>query len=130
MVRFQSAARGEIVTHYADGNLTVDGASDFTSGKWWTGTITAKVSDLDLENPNFGAFTTEPGAFAATLSCKGTGDCVTKTGKWTQVKCDAEICNKNINPRGTQSSLDVWCDSQTACQSFVKSLKDAQAPKS
>ena len=50
-------------------------------------------------------------------------------GKWTQIKCDAEICNKNIPPNGTQSSLDVWCDSQAACQSFVKSLKDAQAPK-
>jgi hypothetical protein len=130
MVRFQSPTRGEIVTHFADGNLTVDGASDLTSGKWWTGTISAKVSDLDLDNPQLGAFTTEPGgAFSATLSCKGTGDCVTKTGKWTQIKCDAEICNKNIQPNGTQSSLDVWCDSQAACQSFVKSLKDAQAAK-
>lgn len=125
-VRFQSPTRGEIVARYADGMLTTEGASDFSSGKWWTGSYSVKLSDLDLELVNYGTFTTEPGSpAAATLSCKGSGDCVTKKGKWTQIKCDADICNKDVNPDGTDRSVDVWCESVAKCQAFVKSLKDA-----
>ncbi len=36
-VRFQSPTRGEIVARYADGVLSTEGASDVSSGKWWTG---------------------------------------------------------------------------------------------
>lgn len=61
LVRFQSPARGEIVSRYADGTLTVEGAADLSSGKWWTGTYSVKLSDLDFENVNIGTLTTEPG---------------------------------------------------------------------
>lgn len=125
-VRFQSPTRGEIVARYADGVLSTEGASDGSSGKWWTGSYSVKLTDLDLENVSYGKFTTEPGSpAAATLSCKGSGDCITKKGKWTQIKCDADICNKNISPNGTDRSVDVWCESVAKCQEFVKSLKDA-----
>jgi hypothetical protein len=125
-VRFQSPTRGEIVARYADGVLSTAGASDVSSGKWWTGSYSVKLTDLDLESVSYGKFTTEPGSpAAATLSCKGSGDCITKKGKWTQIKCDAEICNKNLKPDGTDSSVDVWCESVAKCQEFVKSLKDS-----
>ncbi len=125
-IRFQSPTRGEIIARYADGMLTTEGASDFSSGKWWSGSYAAKLADLDLENVSYGSFTTEPGSpAAATLSCKGSGDCVTKKGKWTQIKCDADICNKNVSPDGTDRSVDIWCESVAKCQAFVKSLKDA-----
>jgi hypothetical protein len=61
-VRFQSPTRGEIVARYADGMLTTEGASDSSSGKWWTGSYSAKLADLDLENVNYGRFTTEAGS--------------------------------------------------------------------
>lgn len=125
-VRFQSPTRGEIVTHYADGMLSTEGASDFSSGKWWTGSYSAKLSDLDLENVNYGSFTTEPGSpAAATLSCKSSANCITKKGKWTQIKCDADICNKNVSPDGTDRSVDIWCGSVAKCQAFVKMLKES-----
>ena len=125
-VRFQSPTRGEIVARYADGVLSTEGASDVSSGKWWTGSYSVKLTDLDLENVSYGKFTTEPGSpAAATLSCKGSGDCITKKGKWTQIKCDADLCNKDVSPNGTDRSVDVWCESIAKCQEFVKSLKDA-----
>jgi len=127
LVRFQSPARGEIVSRYADGTLTVEGKADLSSGKWWTGTYSAKLSDLDFENVNIGTLTSEPGA-AATLSCKANSDCVSKKGKWIQIKCDADICNKGVHPDGTDSSIDVWCESLQKCQSFVKALKEVQTP--
>ena len=49
LVHFQSPARGEIVSRYADGTLTVEGESDFLSGKWWTGTYSVKQSDWTLQ---------------------------------------------------------------------------------
>ena len=125
-IRFQSPTRGEIVARYADGMLTSEGMSDYSSGKFWTGSYSAKLSDLDLENVNYGTFTTEPGKpAAATLSCKGSGDCISKKGKWTQIKCDADLCNKNVDPSGTDHSVDIWCESVQKCQEFVKTLKDA-----
>src|SRR5579862_4183047 len=108
-VRFQNSTRGEIVARYADGMLTTEGASDFMSGKWWTGSYSAKLSDLDLENVSYGTFTTEAAA-AATLTCRGSDDCVTKKGKWTKLKCDAEICTQKLDPNGTDHSLDIWCE--------------------
>ncbi len=116
LVRFQSPARGEIVSRYADGTLTVEGEADFSSGKWWTGTYSAKLSDLDFENVNFGTFTTEPGA-AATLSCKANSDCVSKKGKWAQIKCDADICNKGVDPNGTDR-ITTWNDDPWAGESY------------
>jgi len=127
LVRFQSPARGEIVSRYADGTLTVEGEADLSSGKWWTGTYSVKLSDLDFESVNIGTLTTEPGA-AATLSCKANSDCVSKKGKWTQIKCDADICNKGVHPDGTDRSIDIWCESVQKCQSFVKALKEVQTP--
>ena len=64
-IRFQSPTRGEIVARYADGMLTSEGMSDYSSGKFWTGSYSAKLSDLDLENVSYGTFTTEPGKPAA-----------------------------------------------------------------
>jgi hypothetical protein len=113
------------VSRFADGTLTVDGASDFSSGKWWKGTYSVKLSDLDFADVNFGTFTTEPGA-AATLSCKANSNCVSKKGKWTQIKCDADICNKGVAPDGTEGSIDIWCESVDKCQTFVKALKQLQ----
>jgi hypothetical protein len=127
LVRFQSPARGEIVSRYANGTLTVEGESDLSSGKWWRGTYSAKLSDLDFEDVNFGTFTKEPGA-AATLSCKGNSDCVSKKGKWTEIKCDADICNKGVDPGGTDRSIDIWCESLERCKGFVKALKEVQTP--
>lgn len=130
-VQFQSPTRGQIVARYADGTLTSEGASDSSSGKWWTGSYSAKLADLDLENVSYGNFTNEAGSpGAATLSCKGSGDCVTKQGKWTAIKCDADICNKNVSPNGTDRSIDIWCESVAKCQAFVKSLKDTLAKAS
>jgi hypothetical protein len=127
LVQFQSPARGEIVSRYADGTLTVEGESDSSSGKWWTGTYSVKLSDVDFENVSFGAFTTEPGA-AATLPCKANSDCVSRKGKWAQIKCDADICNKGVDPNGTDRSIDIWCESVQKCQSFVQALKQVQTP--
>jgi hypothetical protein len=110
LVRFQSPARGEIVSRYADGSLTVEGKSDLSSGKWWRGTYSVKLSDLDFEN------------------VKTNSDCVSKKGKWTQIKCDADICNKGVDPDGTDRSIDIWCQSLQECQSFVKALKQVQTP--
>jgi hypothetical protein len=125
LVRFQSPPRGEIVSRYADGTLTVEGEADLSSGKWWRGTYSVKLSDLDFENVNYGTFTTEPGA-AATLSCKANSDCVSKKGKWKLIKCDADICNKGVDPDGTDRSIDIWCESLEKCESFVKALKQVQ----
>jgi hypothetical protein len=127
LARFQSPARGEIVSRYAAGTLTVEGKSDTSSGKWWTGTYSVKLTDLDFENLNFGTFTMEPGA-TATLSCKANSECVSKKGKWTQIKCDADICNKGVDPSGTDRSIDIWCESLDKCKSFVKALKEVQTP--
>jgi hypothetical protein len=127
LVRFQSPVRGEIVSRYADGTLTVEGESDLVSGKWWSGTYSVKLSDLDFEDVNFGTFTKEPGA-SATVSCKANSDSVSKKGKWTQIKCDADICNKGVDPGGTDRSIDIWCESLEKCKSFVKALKQAQTP--
>ena len=126
-IRFQSPSRGEIVARFADGVLTSEGESDFSSGKWWTGIYSAKLSDLDLETVNYGTFT-EPGSpAAATLSCKASDNCVSKKGKWTLIKCDAEVCNKNVDPNGTDRSIDIWCESVAKCQAFVKTLKETLA---
>jgi hypothetical protein len=127
-IRFQSPTRGEIVARYADGAISTQGASDMNSGKWWTGSYTAKLADLDLENVEYGKFTAEAGSpAAATLSCKANSNCVSKKGKWTQIKCDADLCNKDVPASGTDRSVDIWCESVSKCQEFVKTLKDTLA---
>jgi hypothetical protein len=98
------------VTRYAGGTVTLEFTQTTPDGSSENRTVSAKLSDLDLENVYF-SMDSRYDRFGARLQCKADrGDCVSEQGA------------------GNTSDLSAWCDSEVECRQFINFLKQAQAP--
>jgi hypothetical protein len=114
------------VAQYASGTIKVEFESRvfdvFGRPVGETNTDSSKLSDLDLDNVDFGMDSTRYNRFYAGLNCKADrGDCVSE-----------QITSSESTSSGNSliNQIVIWCDSQNECQQFINTLRQAEAPRS